>query len=145
MNYKAAEFILNFCLCLSYRFQAPGCQETCVPFLSAPAPSASRSATLSRKGCWLSGTFFLKGSLCNYFPEPRAFLQSSQFILRSVHISFFFFNFCPGACWMLCSKLLLLLLFFFLKKKKEVCSLHLTKWHTGRQKKKKNKGFLQSR
>lgn len=38
MNYKVAEFILNFCLCVSYRFQVPGCQETCVPFLSAPVP-----------------------------------------------------------------------------------------------------------
>ena len=45
---------------------------------------------------------------------------------------FFFFNFCPGACWMLCSKLLFLSFFF---KKKEVCSLHLTKWHIGGQKK----------
>lgn len=49
----------------------------------------------------------------------------------STYFLFFFFNFCPGACWMLCSKLL----FFFFKKKKEVCSLHLTKWHTGGQKK----------
>ena len=89
MNYKAAEFILNFCLCLSYRFQAPGCQETCVPFLSAPAPSASRSATLSRKGCW------------HLFPErqPLQLFSRTQGLLAiilvhskvSTYFRFFFF------------------------------------------------------